>query len=144
MLLGQHVSPSKLLDVLERSTQTEVQYTHLGFSRRPSGNVSVDMTGIAPRFNTVARQAQRFADEKQLFDRVIFSSLNKPDPNFVTFGVNLDISKASIAYQAHSAPDSTTTTDVVNTVPVNNASTSPDAPTTHSPKPTKASDNAPL
>lgn len=86
-----------LLDLLERTTQDEIQYTDFAFARRPSGSVSVTMIGIAPRFNTVARQAMRFADEN-LFRRVIFSGLDKPTPDYVTFEVNFDIAKDAIAY----------------------------------------------
>lgn len=96
-LLDGHVAPSVLLDLLERTTQDEIQYTDFAFARRPSGSVSVTMTGIAPRFNTVARQAMRFADEN-FFRRVIFSGLDKPIPEYVTFEVNFDIAKDAIAY----------------------------------------------
>jgi hypothetical protein len=96
-LLDSHVSPSILLDLLERTTQEEIQYTSFQFARRPSGNVSVSMQGIAPRFNTVARQAQRYADES-LFNRVIFSGLDKPGPQYVSFNVDVDIAKNAIAY----------------------------------------------
>jgi hypothetical protein len=98
-LMDSHVSPSLLLDLLERTTQEEIQYREFLFSRRPSGNVSVAMHGVAPRFNTVARQAQRYADE-DLFTHVIFSGLDKPDPKYVMFQVDLDISKNAIAYDA--------------------------------------------
>jgi hypothetical protein len=96
-LLDSHVSPSMLLDLLERTTQEEIQYRGFQFGRRPSGNVSVALEGVAPRFNTVARQAQRYADE-QLFSHVIFSGLDKPSPQYVTFKVDLDIAKSAIAY----------------------------------------------
>jgi hypothetical protein len=98
-LMDSHVSPSVLLDLLERTTQEEIQYREFQFSRRPSGNVSVALNGVAPRFNTVARQAQRYADE-DLFTNVIFSGLDKPEPKFVTFQVDLDISKNAISYDA--------------------------------------------
>lgn len=98
-LLDGHVSPTVLFDLLERTTQEEIQYRSFAFGRRPSGNVSVSMQGIAPRFNTVARQAQRYADES-LFNHVIFSGLNKPGAQYVSFNVDLDISKNSIAYDS--------------------------------------------
>lgn len=98
-LIDNHVSPSILLDLLERTTQEEIQYTTFQFARRPSNNVSVSMLGIAPRFNTVAGQARRFA-EKDFFSHVIFSGLNKPQPTYVSFQVDLDISKDAIAYDA--------------------------------------------
>jgi hypothetical protein len=103
-LMDGHISPSVLLTLLERTTQEEIQYRGFQFSRRPSGNVSVAMQGIAPRFNTVARQAQRYADE-DLFSHVIFSGLDKPSPNFVMFQVDLDISKNAIAYDAVAAAE---------------------------------------
>ncbi len=96
-LLDSHVSPSVLLDLLERTTQEEIQYRGFQFGRRPSGNISVALEGVAPRFNTVARQAQRYADE-QLFSHVIFSGLDKPNAQYVTFKVDLDIAKSAIAY----------------------------------------------
>jgi len=108
-LMDSHVSPSRLFDVLERTTQEHIQYTSFDFSRRPSGNVSVSMTGIAPHFNTVARQAQRYADEvkENRFTRVIFSNLDKPSPDHVSFKVDMDIAKDQISYDApdHSVND---------------------------------------
>ena len=98
-LLESHVSPSKLLAVLETNTQEEIQYINFAFERRPSGNVGVSMEGVAPRFNTVARQAQRFSDEK-LFRRVIFANLNKPSSSHVSFSVDVDITRDAIAYEA--------------------------------------------
>jgi hypothetical protein len=98
-LLDGHISPTVLLDVLERTTQEEIQYRTFEFARRPSGNVSVSMQGVAPRFNTIARQAQRYADES-IFRHVIFSGLDKPSPQFVSFNVDADITKSAIAYDA--------------------------------------------
>jgi len=101
-LMDSHVSPSRLFDVLERTTQEHIQYTSFDFGRRPSGNVSVSMAGIAPHFNTVARQAQRYADEvkENRFSRVIFSNLDKPAPDHVSFKVDMDIAKDQISYNA--------------------------------------------
>ncbi|MDC6657743.1 hypothetical protein OEZ74_26070, partial [Leclercia adecarboxylata] len=48
---------------------------------------------------TVAKQAERYADE-DLFSHVIFSGLDKPNPKYVTFQVDLDIGKNAIAYDA--------------------------------------------
>jgi hypothetical protein len=110
-LLDGHVSPTALLQLLERTTQEEIQYREFQFARRPSGNISVAMQGVAPRFNTVARQAQRYADE-DLFTHVIFSGLDKPDPQFVTFQVDLDISKSALAYDALPPAEETAPTTV--------------------------------
>lgn len=116
-LLDNHISPSALFSVLERTTQERIQYTSFDFSRRSSGNVSVSMLGIAPHFNTVARQKQRFEDEG-FFNRVIFSNLDKPGVDHVTFKVDVDISKGKISYNT---PDSSIS-DVIQ-----NASTSTSA-----------------
>lgn len=98
-LIDNHISPSVLLDLLQRNTQEEIQFTMFQFARRPSNNVSVTMLGVAPRFNTVAKQAQRFADDS-FFSHVIFSDLDKPEPQYVSFKVDLDISKEAIAYDS--------------------------------------------
>lgn len=123
-LIDGHISPSVLLDLLERSTQENIQYTTFEFVRRPSGNVSVTMLGVAPRFNTIARQAERFADEK-LFSHVIFSNLNKPNPQFVSFKVDLDISKNAIAYDAIA---STITDTTIMTTPASSTTVATSTP----------------
>lgn len=98
-VLDTHVSPSKLLEKLEATTQEEVQFTEFEFTRRSSGNIGVRMDGLAPRFNTVAAQAERFGEE-DMFRRVMFADLNKnPDPEFVTFSVTLDIAGKELAYE---------------------------------------------
>lgn len=107
-LLESHVSPSKLLEVLERSTQEEIQFTQFDFERRPSGNVGVAMSGVAPRFNTIASQAKRFSDER-FFKRVIFSELNKPAQQYVSFKVTVDITRDAIAYEAPVLIETSTT-----------------------------------
>ncbi len=101
-LMDGHISPSRLFDTLERTTQEHIQYTSFDFGRRASGNVSVSMIGIAPHFNTVARQAERYADEvkENRFTRVIFSNLDKPSPDHVSFRVDMDIAQNQISYNA--------------------------------------------
>lgn len=135
-LLESHVSPSRLLEVLERTTQEEVQFTEFKFTRRPSGNVGVEMTGIAPRFNTVAVQAQRFADQ-DLFRRVIFSDLNKPKPEYVSFAVTADIAREKIAYDApRAAVVPPPEPPVEETAPVETEETTPDAQAPSAPQAT--------
>jgi hypothetical protein len=76
------------------------------------------MTGIAPHFNTIARQAQRYADEvkENRFNRVIFSNLDKPSADHVSFKVDMDISKNQISYNA---PDRSVN-DVIQNATTNN------------------------
>lgn len=96
-LLNNHVSPSLLLDTLERTTQRNIQFTDFIFERRPSGNVGVEMTGIARQFNTVALQAERFAAEPMFMD-VVFGELDRTQEGDVTFKVNLEIAADALAY----------------------------------------------
>jgi hypothetical protein len=104
-LLDSHIAPSVLFDFLERTTQEEIQYRNFTFGRRPSGNVSVSMQGVAPRFNTVASQAKRYLeDEKELFANVLFTNLNKPSSRYVTFQVDFDINKSAVTYDVAEAP----------------------------------------
>ena len=83
--------------------------------------MSVSLIGIAPHFNTVARQAQRYADEvkENRFNRVIFSNLDKPSADHVSFKVDIDISKDQMSYNA---PDRS-----VNDVIQNAATNAPDS-----------------
>lgn len=96
-LLDSHVSPSLLLDALERTTQRNIQFTDFVFERRPSGNVGVEMGGIAQQFNTVALQADRFAAEPMFMD-VVFGELDRTQEGNVTFKVNLEIAADALAY----------------------------------------------
>lgn len=98
-LIDSHVSPSLLLDTLERTTQRDVQFTGFMFERRPSGNIGVELTGRALRFNTVALQAERYAAET-LFSDVIFHDLGRTEGGTVTFAVNLELAALALAYQA--------------------------------------------
>ena len=125
-LMDSHMSPSRLFDVLERTTQEHIQYTTFDLNRRPSGSVSVSMIGIAPHFNTVSRQAQRYADEvkENRFARVIFSNLNKPAPDHVSFKVDMDIAKDQISYNA---PDNSVS-DIIQNAAVDTSTQAGDAP----------------
>lgn len=99
-LVDGHVSPSKLFDVLERSTQEDIQYTAMSFVRRPSGDLSVILTGLTSSFNSVALQAERFRLENVLKDgSVIFTGINKSLEGEVNFTVTLDIPKAALAFE---------------------------------------------
>jgi len=99
-LIDGHVSPSKLFDILERSTQEDVQYTAMAFVRRPSGDISVLLTGITTSFNSVALQAQRFGEESTLRDgSAIFTDLNKESDGDVIFTVTLDIPKEALVFE---------------------------------------------
>lgn len=100
-ILDVHVSPSLLFDALERSTQESVQFTAFTFVRQPSGTIAVEMTGIAPRFNTVVLQAKRFASE-DIFSKIIFSNLNKAEDEIITFKVSVEINQDAIAYRVQS------------------------------------------
>lgn len=96
-LLNNHVSPSVLLDTLERTTQRNIQFTDFAFERRPSGNVGVEMGGVALQFNTVALQAERFA-ATPMFSDVVFGELDRTEEGAVTFQVNLEIAADALAY----------------------------------------------
>ena len=132
-LVDAHISPSVLLDVLERSTQTDIQYTDMSLIRRPSGAVGVALKGIAPSFASIARQATRFSEEKKLLGEgsVIFSDLNKDGKGAVTFAVTLDIPRSAIAYSIDAVsipqPTEVVPTDTPRTA---EAAPTPDAPST--------------
>lgn len=62
-LLDGHISPSKIFDALEMSTKQSVQYTSFIYARRPSGDVSLDLTGVTDDFAKVALQAMQNSED---------------------------------------------------------------------------------
>lgn len=71
-LLAEHLSPSVVFDVLETTTQEELQYSTFSYKRNESGSAVVELSGEAARFNTVALQSQRFAGTDQLASAAFF------------------------------------------------------------------------
>ena len=101
LLIDAHVSPSILLDILERSTQQDIQWTSMEFSRRSSGDVGVTLVGTTGSFNSVALQAKRFGEENALKEgSVIFTNLNKSEDGAVIFTVTLNIPKEAIVFES--------------------------------------------
>lgn len=110
-LIDAHVSPSILLDILERATQEDIQWTAMIFGRRPSGDVGVTLSGLTGSFNSVALQAVRFGEVSTLKEgSVIFTDLNKSEDGNVVFTVTLDIPREAIVFEGTVPEEMTQTT----------------------------------
>ena len=108
-LLDAHLSPSVMFDALELNTQNVVQFTQFSYTQGGSGEVEVVLAGQAPRFNTIALQAQRFANTAVL-PTAVFSELSISGGNddeeggggeeIITFKVTDTASREALAYTA--------------------------------------------
>jgi len=85
-LLGKHVAPSGLFDLLSAVTLERVQFTTFGYVLNPDGSGAVVLSGVADSFSTVALQSDQFGANK-LFKDVVFSGITIEEGR-VTFTVN--------------------------------------------------------
>lgn len=61
-LLENHASPHAILDALEANTKESIQYTNLFYNRRPSGGITLNISGATDEFGKIA--LQRIANEQ--------------------------------------------------------------------------------
>ena len=59
-LVEKHLAPSKIFGMFEARTIKEIQFSNFSYNASEN-SVTVDVSGNAPRFNSVARQEEEFA-----------------------------------------------------------------------------------
>lgn len=79
-LLNNHIAPTKIFTVLERSTKQRVQFMDFGLEYDPSFDVTVSLSGGTEEFMTVALQALQFGSEPLLRD-ALFSEVSSEGAN---------------------------------------------------------------
>ena len=70
-LLDGHIAPSKVFAALENSTKQSVRYTDFSFTRRPSGDVSLELSGVTDAFAKVALQSLENSEDFILKDMAV-------------------------------------------------------------------------
>lgn len=70
-LLAQHTSPSSLFDALEVNTKSSVQYTKFSYERRPSGGITLGITGVTDEFEKVSLQWMAYLRDEVLADATL-------------------------------------------------------------------------
>ncbi len=90
-LLNNHPALSQFFDVLEKHTLAGVRFVNLKVSVTDDRTATVEATGIARTFNTLAAQSSAFAEDKRI-KRAIFSGITvNPKDNTVSFSIRADL-----------------------------------------------------
>ena len=128
-LLNNHLSPSKLFDSLERTTNTTVQFGGFSYARRPSGGVDVELNGLTEEFKSVALQSEHLNKSNEFNDTLLtalaFSSdvqtesgqtsqsstqTQQKDLPAVSFSLSADIAASKLGYSGLAQTTDTTFT----------------------------------
>ena len=103
-LLDEHTSPSKIFEALEKNTKESVQYKTFSYERRPSGDVTLNITGVTNEFGKVSLQWTQYLEDVILAD-VVMTQIGlgedspEADPNtLVNFSLTANIDAVNIPY----------------------------------------------
>ena len=96
-ILSHHVAISPIFDILDSITLKTIRYTKFSYT---FGNkkVTIDMSGQAVGYRSVALQADMFAKNKNLIDPV-FSNLSLDDKGNVLFDLQFSVDPSLIYYE---------------------------------------------
>ena len=97
-VLGTHVAPSQLFDLLEKGTLESVRFSDLRYTVLDNGQITVFMSGVGRTFNAVALQSDIFGKTPYIKDP-IFSDLSLDDKGNVEFDFNAVLDPTLLTYQ---------------------------------------------
>jgi len=105
-LLDNHTSPSKIFDALEKNTKESVQYKTFSYERRPSGGVTLNITGVTSEFEKVSLQWTQYLEDMVLADVTMTKiGIDEGDATEVgpgqqvSFALTADIDTKNIPYE---------------------------------------------
>ncbi|HWB34288.1 MAG TPA: PilN domain-containing protein [Candidatus Paceibacterota bacterium] len=123
IILQKHLEPSNIFFFLAQQTLVKVQLTDFSYAIGADGTPSIELSGVADSFSTVALQSDQFGGSKVLKD-VIFSDITVNSDGTVSFKVTADVdpslilfSKNLTAQQTLPADTSTSTSSASTTTP---------------------------
>lgn len=96
-LLAAHVAPSAIFSFLSQQTLQHVQFTTFNYTLGSDNTASINMSGVADSFSSVALQSDQFGASKVLKD-VIFSDIKNNVGGSVTFSVAATMDASLINY----------------------------------------------
>jgi hypothetical protein len=98
-ILNNHVVISPMFELLGNLTIPSIQYTKFS-QKTTSGTFSVQMSGSASDYKSIALQADIFNTAKgRFFKNVVFSNLTKDKRNFVLFDLAFDVDPSLLSYE---------------------------------------------
>ncbi len=96
-LLQKHVAPSSILYFLSTITLERVQLNSFDMTLNNDGGASLNLSGVADSFSSVALQSDQFGSTKVLKD-VIVSGVSVNETGKVSFSINATIDQSLIVY----------------------------------------------
>lgn len=96
-LLETHVAPSGIFTFLSAATLERVQFTSLKLEIDPDGGGSMQLSGVADSFSTLALQSDEFGAAKVLRD-VVFSGITTDTSGRVQFSVSAHVDPSVLSY----------------------------------------------
>ena len=99
-LLQKHVAPSAILYFLSTITLERVQLNSFDMTLDKDGGASLNVTGTADSFSSVALQSDQFGSTKVLKD-VIVSGVSVNDTGKVSFSVNATVDPSLVLYSGN-------------------------------------------
>lgn len=110
--IDNHLSISSVLRAIELNTKQSVQFTTFNLERRPSGNLTITVSGVTSDFEKVALQAEQFDDAETLssfhftdISNTIAGEEEGGSEEEVQFGVTTDITKSDVLYKIEVVSD---------------------------------------
>lgn len=99
-ILAKHIALSPIFKLLGDITIPQVQYTSFSEKFNDKGALTVDLSGIAFDYRSIALQADVFNTAKgSSFKNVLFSNLIRNKDNNVSFNLKFDIDPAVFSYE---------------------------------------------
>lgn len=96
-LLENHFVVSELLKKLQELTLKNISFGELSYKYQ-NGVISVDMTGQARSYNSLARQSEVFK-ESSVFENILFSDFILTDTGSVSFKYSANVVRDLVSYK---------------------------------------------
>lgn len=100
-ILESHIAPSKILDLLEQSTLTNVAFSSLDFEAGDKTKITIKMQGVAKSVNSIALQADLFG-KSGILTSPIFSDITA-QADGVHFNLAAVVNPRAILYAQNAA-----------------------------------------
>ena len=99
-ILSKHLVFSPMFAALGEATIPTIQYTNFTEQDTDQGAFTVNISGVAQDYRSIALQADMFAGAKgRFFNNVLFSNLVKDKDNNITFDLTFDVDSQLLSYQ---------------------------------------------
>jgi|GEM_PF-184486 len=143
ILLQNHIAPSAIFSFLETNTLGNVRFTDYAYTIDPNGAATLQLSGEALDFSSVALQSDAFGQSRDLKD-VLFSDINvDPATGHIVFKMSATVDSSLILYRNAFTVRPGAPAGTYAPTPSTPASTAPSTPAPSSPTAPKSTPPAP-